>query len=227
MRHLQDCDSLSADIGAVNTVVVRRNGFCTAAIRITSASCAPRKETRTAEKRVLILGAGGSARAALSPFPCRRRSLHLCRRETARANWRAVGGETVLAALYAQIFRRHSQRHSGWHVSADRNFALGGRELHCRIVMDLIYRPERTQLLKSPAKAHRHGHRVGCFRARVCQWEMWMKRRPQNAMREQSGALRAEERGRSFVVIRPDSVNFSAWLSRAIHSGYDVFPLTC
>jgi len=26
MRHLQDCDSLSADIGAVNTVVVRRNG---------------------------------------------------------------------------------------------------------------------------------------------------------------------------------------------------------
>jgi len=119
-----------------------------------------------------------------------------------RANWLApLAARPSLAALYAQIIRRHSQRHSGWHVSADRNFALGGRRVTLSDCMDLIYRPERTQLLKLAAqKRIATVTGVEMFLAQgFAQWEMWMKRpAPQNAMRRAVlGALRAEERGRS------------------------------
>jgi shikimate 5-dehydrogenase len=78
---------------------------------------------------------------------------------------------------------------------------LAAGELHCRIVMDLIYRPEKTQLLKLAAQqriATVSG--VEMFLAQgVAQWEMWMRRpAPQKAMRRAVlAALRAEERGRS------------------------------
>jgi shikimate 5-dehydrogenase len=67
--------------------------------------------------------------------------------------------------------------------------------------MDLIYRPERTQLLKLAAQRRIPTvSGVEMFLAQgFAQWEMWMKRpAPQNAMRRAVlGALRAEERGRS------------------------------
>src|SRR6266849_805247 len=78
---------------------------------------------------------------------------------------------------------------------------LTPRELHCRIVMDLIYRPERTQLLKLAAQkdiATVSG--VEMFLAQgTAQWEIWMKRRaPEAAMRRAVlAALRNENRSRS------------------------------
>jgi len=74
-------------------------------------------------------------------------------------------------------------------------------ELHCRIVMDLIYRPERTQLLKLAAqKGIATVSGVEMFLAQgVAQWELWMKRpAPEKAMRRAVlAALRDEERRRS------------------------------
>jgi shikimate 5-dehydrogenase len=67
--------------------------------------------------------------------------------------------------------------------------------------MDLIYRPERTQLLKLAAKkgiATVSG--VEMFLAQgIAQWELWMKRRaPEKSMRQAVlGTLREEERRRS------------------------------
>jgi len=63
---------------------------------------------------------------------------------------------------------------------------LSARELQCRIVMDLIYRPERTKLLKIAAKtgiATVSG--VEMFLAQgSAQWELWTgKRAPEAAMR--------------------------------------------
>ena len=77
---------------------------------------------------------------------------------------------------------------------------LAPGELHCRIVMDLIYRPQRTQLLKIAAKkgiATVSG--VEMFLAQgMAQWEIWTERRaPEAAMRRAVlGALRAEEKSR-------------------------------
>src|SRR5260370_417313 len=74
-------------------------------------------------------------------------------------------------------------------------------ELHCRIVMDLIYRPERTRLLKLAAqKRIATVSGVEMFLAQgIAQWELWMKRRaPERAMRRAVlSALREEERARS------------------------------
>jgi shikimate 5-dehydrogenase len=64
--------------------------------------------------------------------------------------------------------------------------------------MDLIYRPERTQLLKLAARqgiATVSG--VEMFLAQgIAQWELWMKRRaPEKVMRRAVlAALRQEER---------------------------------
>jgi len=75
---------------------------------------------------------------------------------------------------------------------------LSARELHCRIVMDLIYRPQRTELLNI---AQRKGiatvSGVEMFLAQgVAQWELWTgKTAPEPAMRRAVlQALSAEEK---------------------------------
>jgi shikimate 5-dehydrogenase len=63
---------------------------------------------------------------------------------------------------------------------------LTARELHCRVVMDLIYRPLRTKLLQIAAHKGIIGiSGVEMFVAQgVAQWEMWSgKRAPEARMR--------------------------------------------
>src|SRR5215472_4640994 len=65
LKHLEDCDPLAAEIGAVNTVVVRRDGSLfgcnTDYVGILSAL---ERRLKLAGSRILIFGAGGAARAA-------------------------------------------------------------------------------------------------------------------------------------------------------------------
>src|SRR6266481_8229904 len=98
MRHLQDCDSLSADIGAVNTVVVRRNGSLYGCnTDYVGVLRALEKKLPLPKSRVLILGAGGSARAAAFALSRAGAAVYICaRRETAaRELARTVGGEIM------------------------------------------------------------------------------------------------------------------------------------
>jgi 3-dehydroquinate dehydratase/shikimate dehydrogenase len=205
LRHLQDCDALSAEIGAVNTVVVRRDGSLygcntdyVAVLR------ALEKKLSLPKSRVLILGAGGAARAAA--FALSRAGASVCisaRREgPARELARAVRGEVI----QRRILRTQSfdailnATPTGMYPHAATS-PLAPGELHCRIVMDLIYRPERTKLLKLAAQKRINAvPGVEMFLAQgVAQWELWMKRRaPEKAMRRAVlTALRAEERRRS------------------------------
>ena len=73
---------------------------------------------------------------------------------------------------------------------------LAPRELNCRIVMDLIYRPERTQLLKLAAqKGIATVSGLEMFLAQgIAQWEIWTEQRaPEAAMRRAVvAALRRE-----------------------------------
>ncbi len=77
------------------------------------------------------------------------------------------------------------------------NSPLSPRELNCRIIMDLIYRPLRTQLLKTAAtKGIRVISGVEMFLAQgFAQWELWMRKAaPEAAMRRAVMAkLRSEE----------------------------------
>ena len=205
LRHLQDCDALAAEIGAVNTVTVRRDGSLLGS-NTDYVGVLRALQTRLAlpKSRVLILGAGGSARAAAFALVRAGATVAICARRpgAAKALARAVGAEVVpRSALKTQRFDAIlNATPVGMHPQSQISPLLPS-ELHCRIVMDLIYRPERTQLLKLAAKkriATVSG--VEMFLAQgIAQWELWMNRRaPENVMRRAVlDALRAEDRRRT------------------------------
>ena len=205
LRHLQDCDALSAAIGAVNTVVIRRDGSLYGCnTDYVAVLHALEKKLRLAKSRVLILGAGGSARAAAFALMRAGAAVWICARRTAAARdlARAAGAEVVPhRALKTESFDAIlNATPVGMHPDTAIS-PLQPAELHCRIVMDLIYRPERTKLLRIAAqKRIATVSGVEMFLAQgLAQWELWMKRRaPEKAMRRAVlAALRAEERRRS------------------------------
>jgi len=204
LKHLKECDPLAAEIGAVNTVVVRRDGSLfgcnTDYIGILSAL---EKELRLAGSRVLIFGAGGVARAAAFALARAGAQVAICaRRENpARQLAKAAGGEAVpRSALQRESFDAIlNATPVGMHPH-DRVSPLLPRELNCRIVMDFINRPQKTQLLKLAA---RRGivtiSGVEMFIPQgVAQWELWTgQRAPESLMRKAVlSALRAEEKSR-------------------------------
>src|SRR5712671_5713769 len=205
LKYLKECDPLAAEIGAVNTVVVRRDGSLLGCnTDYLGVLRALERKLRIRGSRVLILGAGGAARAAAFALVRSGAAVAICarREKAARELARAVGGEIVLRrALRTKSFDAILNATPVGMYPQTAISPLAGAELHCRIVMDLIYRPERTQLLKLAAqKRIATVSGVEMFLAQgFAQWEMWMKRpAPQNAMRRAVlAALRAEERGRS------------------------------
>lgn len=202
LRHLDDCQPLAAKIGAVNTVIVREGGSlygCNTDYLGVLRSL--EQKTRIAGSHVLILGAGGAARAAAFALAQKGAAVAICaRREAAARNLaRAVGGELVpRRALQSERFDVVlNTTPLGMHPH-EQISPLKARELHCRIVMDVIYRPEKTQLLKLAARkgiATISG--VDMFLAQgMAQWELWMNpRAPEEAMRRAVlKALREEAR---------------------------------
>jgi len=205
LKHLSDCEPLAAEIGAVNTVTVRNEGSLYGCnTDYVGVLRSLEKKLHLSRSRVLILGAGGSARAAAFALARSGAAVCICaRRESAaRKLARAVGGEVIprRALRTASFDAILNATPVGMHPHAAIS-PLTPRELHCRIVMDLIYRPERTQLLKLAAQkdiATVSG--VEMFLAQgTAQWEIWMKRRaPEAAMRRAVlTALRNENRSRS------------------------------
>jgi 3-dehydroquinate dehydratase / shikimate dehydrogenase len=204
LRHLKECEPLAAEIGAVNTVVVRSDGSLYGCnTDYVGVLRALEKKLRIKGSRALIFGAGGSARAAAFALSRAGALVGICarREKAAKELARAVGGEVVpRRALRTEFFDAIlNATPVGMHPH-DGISPLEPGELHCRIVMDLIYRPQRTQLLKLAAKkgiATVSG--IEMFLAQgVAQWEIWTeKRAPEAAMRRAVlTALRVEEHSR-------------------------------
>jgi shikimate dehydrogenase len=188
----------------VNTVVVRRDGSLHGCnTDYVGVLRALQQKLPPAGSRVLIFGAGGSARAAAFALARAGAAVGVCaRREgAARELARAVGGEVVpRRALRTEFFDAIlNSTPVGMHPQAAIS-PLGPRELNCRIVMDLIYRPQRTQLLKIAAqKGIATVSGVEMFLAQgIAQWEIWTERRaPEGPMRAAVlKALRSEEKSR-------------------------------
>jgi 3-dehydroquinate dehydratase/shikimate dehydrogenase len=205
LKHLKECEPLAEEIGAVNTVVVRTDGSLygrnTDYVGVLRAL---EKKLPIKGSRAVIFGAGGSARAAAFALARAGAIVGICarREKAAKELARSVGGEVVpRRALRREFFDVIlNTTPVGMHPHEGIS-PLAPGELHCRIVMDLIYRPQRTQLLKLAAKkgiATVSG--VEMFLAQgVAQWEIWMqKRAPEAAMRRAVlAALRAEENSRA------------------------------
>ncbi len=200
LRYLDDCDPLAAEIGAVNTVVVRGGKLCGYNTDFIGVLRAMERRLPLASSRVLVLGAGGAARA--TAFALARAgaavSVWARRPQRARVLARDMGGEAIDGGeLERQSFDAVVNcTPVGMHPGG--GSPLQSRDLNCRLVMDLIYRPLRTELLR---RAERRGIEtisgVDMFLAQgIAQWELWMgEPAPESAMRRVVlAALQKEEK---------------------------------
>lgn len=204
LKHLKECDPLAADIGAVNTVVVRSNGSLYGCnTDYVGVRQALEKKLQIKGSRALIFGAGGSARAAAFALSRAGATVAICarREKAAKELARAVGGEVIARrALRTEFFDAIlNATPVGMHPNGGIS-PLAPGELNCRIVMDLIYRPQKTRLLKLAAqKGIATVSGVEMFLAQgFAQWEIWtQKRAPQASMRRAVlAALRVAEESR-------------------------------
>jgi 3-dehydroquinate dehydratase / shikimate dehydrogenase len=190
LRHLDGCDPLAASIGAVNTVVVRVGGklygYNTDYVGVLRAI---ERRIPLRGSRVLILGAGGAARAVA--FALAQGGARVCiwarRPGRAKALAKAVEGEPVdRSHLRREFFDAIvNATPVGMHPRADRS-PLEAAELNCRLVFDTIYRPQRTRLMQ--LAEHRGIETVSGVEMFVAQgtaqWEIWTgERAPVNRMR--------------------------------------------
>lgn len=201
-RKLDDCEPLAERIGAVNTITVRRDGTLYGSnTDYLGVLRALERQMNLAGKRVLIFGAGGSARAAAFAVSSAGAEVFISARRDAAANSlaRDVGGEAVVrsklgsskfdAILNATPVGMHPQ---------DTISPLSAGELNCSLVMDLIYRPLQTKLLRlAAAKGLRTVSGVEMFLSQgIAQWEHWMRcRAPESSIRRAVlAALKAREK---------------------------------
>jgi 3-dehydroquinate dehydratase / shikimate dehydrogenase len=191
LKHLQECDPLAAEIGAVNTVVVRPDGTLIGSnTDYVGILRALEKKLGLAGSRVLLFGAGGVARAAAFALAKAGANVGICARrdKAARELAKAVGGEVVpRRALQSESFDAIlNATPIGMHPN-DRISPLASRELNCRLVMDLINRPQKTKLLRLAAgKGIATVSGVEMFVPQgVAQWELWTgQRAPESIMRK-------------------------------------------
>jgi 3-dehydroquinate dehydratase / shikimate dehydrogenase len=201
IRHLDGCDPLAAKIGAVNTVVVRGNGklygYNTDYVGVLRA-LSSRVELKGS--RVLLLGAGGAARAAAVALVEAGASVFVCarREEQALALARDAGCEAISRGKLKSEFFDAIVNSTPLGLRESDAAPLRADELNCRVVMDMIYRPMRTKLLKL---AERRGIETvsgaEMFIAQgIAQWEIWMgERAPAEIMRRATlAALKREEK---------------------------------
>jgi 3-dehydroquinate dehydratase / shikimate dehydrogenase len=189
--YLDECEPLAEQIGAVNTVTLRRNGKL--------AGCntdyvgilrSLEGKLKLAGSRILIFGAGGAARAAAFALAKSGAEVVVCaRRETAaRQLARAVhGGVIKRKALRKEKFDAILNTTPVGMYPHPEDSPLLASELNCSLVMDLVYRPLQTRVLGlAAARGIRTVSGVEMFLAQgIAQWELWMgTRAPAAAIRK-------------------------------------------
>ncbi|MFQ5779000.1 MAG: shikimate dehydrogenase [Terriglobia bacterium] len=159
LRYLDGVDPLAAQIGAVNTVVVRGGGKSGRGRRklygyntdYVGVLRTLQRHLSLEGSQVLLLGAGGAARAVAFALATAGAFVSVTARRSprARALARAVGGE----ALARRALRRRrfdaiiNCTPVGQAPDVDAS-PLRADELNCRVLFDLVYNPSETRLLR-------------------------------------------------------------------------------
>ena len=201
LDELDGCDRLAQKIGAVNTVIVRGGsrlyGYNTDYVGVLQ-SLERRMPLRGS--RVLVIGAGGAARAVAFALTEAGSAVFVWARRAARANAlaRAVGGEAVARwRLGREFFDAIVNATPVGMYPHGGESPLDAHELNCRLVFDTIYRPRKTRLLElAEGRGIDTVSGVEMFVAQgAAQWEIWTgERAPVAAMRRSlEAALGREE----------------------------------
>jgi|SRR5438477_1507962 len=151
LRHLDNTDSHTTKIGACNTVVRAQDGKLYGFNTDAAGVVRPLEQRITLEKaKILVLGAGGAARAAVFGLKERGAEVYILNRSAAPA-------QKLAHQARARIAKRPALKKLSFDVIINatpvgmgntRDSPLNENEINARYVFDMVYDPPETRLMK-------------------------------------------------------------------------------
>jgi 3-dehydroquinate dehydratase / shikimate dehydrogenase len=152
LKDLENTDSHTAKIGACNTVVRAQDGKLYGFNTDTAGIIRPleRRLSTLEGARILVLGAGGAARAAVFALKERGSEVYILNRSAAPA-------KKLAHQARARIMKRQDLKKLAFDVIINatpvgmgntRETPLQDKEINARYVFDMVYDPPETRLLK-------------------------------------------------------------------------------
>jgi 3-dehydroquinate dehydratase/shikimate dehydrogenase len=151
VAHLDNTDSHTAKIGACNTVVRAQDGKLYGFNTDTAGIVRPLEQRITLDKaRILVLGAGGAARAAVFGLKERGAEVYILNRSLAPA-------QKLARQARARLMKRPDLKKQVFDVIVNatpvgmnnmRESPLNEDEIKARYVFDMVYDPAETRLMK-------------------------------------------------------------------------------
>jgi 3-dehydroquinate dehydratase/shikimate dehydrogenase len=151
VKHLDNTDSHTTKIGACNTVVRAQDGKLYGFNTDTAGVVRPLEQRITLEKaRILVLGAGGAARAAVFGLKERGAEVYILNRSAGPAR-------KLAHQARARIAKRVDLKKVSFDVIINatpvgmgntRESPLNESEISARYVLDMVYDPAETRLMK-------------------------------------------------------------------------------
>jgi 3-dehydroquinate dehydratase/shikimate dehydrogenase len=151
LEHLDNSDSHTAKIGACNTVVRAQDGKLYGFNTDTAGVVRPLEQRIAIENaRVLVLGAGGAARAAVWGLKERGAEVYILNRNVATA-------QKLARQAHARTVKRVDLKKLAFEVIINatpvgmedpRESPLQENEINAKYVFDMIYEPAETRLVK-------------------------------------------------------------------------------
>jgi 3-dehydroquinate dehydratase/shikimate dehydrogenase len=151
VEHLDNTDTHTAKIGACNTVVRAQDGKLYGFNTDTAGVVRPLEQRITIEKaRILVLGAGGAARAAVFSLKERGAEVYILNRS-------AEAGQKLARQAKARTAKRADLKKLSFDViinatpvgmDSAKESPLQENEINAKYVFDMVYDPAETKLLK-------------------------------------------------------------------------------
>ena len=157
MEHLDEVDDVGRAIGAVNTVVAREGRLLGSNTDWLGVVRALEQVTELGGKRCLVLGAGGAARAAI--FGLQNRGAEVCLTNRNQERGRSLAAEMNCTFVEWQSWDRFevellvNATPVGMSATRDQSLISAQQLKESMVVLDMVYRPLETRLLKDAAAA--------------------------------------------------------------------------
>lgn len=158
MGHLDEVDDVGRAIGAVNTVVAQKGRLLGSNTDWLGVVRALEQVTELGGKRCLVLGAGGAARAAIFGLQNRGAEVCLMNRNQERGHSLAEEMNCTLVEwqswdLLEEMELLVNATPVGMSATRDRSLISAQQLRGGMVVLDMVYRPLETRLLKDAATA--------------------------------------------------------------------------
>ncbi len=151
MEYLDNTDPVTAKVGACNTVVRAQDGKLYGFNTDVAGVVRPLEQRMHLEgAKILVLGAGGAARAAVFGLRERGAEVHILNRHGAKA-------QKLARSARARVAKRNELKKTRYDVIINatpvgmgnsRASILNESEINCRYLMDMVYNPTETKLIR-------------------------------------------------------------------------------